>query len=476
MDTTEPRTKKKKMLKTDVEFLYKTEFLAGLSDEAKRRLLVGLKPVTLSAGKRLVSQGEKGECFYIIQSGSGVVKVERDGEIKTIAVVGRGETVGEIAVLTGERRSAHVDAQTDMKLWKIDKAAVESICSQYPEVWQFLTEVVAARFARSTVMADRTVGKYVINEFVGRGGWSIVYRGVHKTLNMPVAIKMLRHNLATQSAFMEEFQHEATTIASLNHENIVKVYDIEELFGTLFIVMEYVEGTSLSSVLRSVERLPLKRAVHILLQVCSGLGFAHHNGIVHGDVKPSNILIQEDDKVKILDFGLACTPGTIRTVMHGTPHYVAPEQIRRGVLDERSDIYSLGIAAYRIVTGRYAFQARDVETFFRMHLNDDIPDPRSVAPDLPGELCTFLARATRKEPEERYQNTEQIIHELRPLTAKLGVKLSAESAVAQNMKSLLLLYRHEHSDMIERLVAEFSSEINKTGAVLCEADYKRSKH
>jgi hypothetical protein len=99
-----------------------------------------------------------------------------------------------------------------------------------------------------------------------------------------------------------------------------------------------------------------------------------------------------------------------------------------------------------------------------------------VAPDLPGELCTFLARATRKEPEERYQNTEQIIHELRPLTAKLGVKLSAESAVAQNMKSLLLLYRHEHSDMIERLVAEFSSEINKTGAVLCEADYKRSKH
>ncbi len=475
MDTSNLRVQKKRLLKTDVDFLYKTDFFAGLSDEAKLHLLAGMNPVTFSAGERLVSQGDKGDCFYIIQSGSGVVRVERDNEIKTIAVVGPGETVGEIAVLTGERRSAHVDAQTDLKLWKIDKTAIENICAQYPEVWQFLTEVVAARFGRSTVMADRTIGKYVINEFVGRGGWSIVYKGLHNTLNMPVAIKMLRHNLATEPDFMEEFQNEAKTIAGLSHENIVKVYDIEQLFRTVFIVMEYVEGTSLSSVLRSVERLPLKRALHILLQICSGLQFAHANGIVHGDVKPSNILVQDEDRVKILDFGLACTPGTIRAVMHGTPHYAAPEQIRKGYLDERSDIYSLGIAAYRILTGRYAFQARDVDTLLRLQLNDDIPNPRSIAPDLPEEVCTFLARATRKEPEERYQSIEQIIHELRPLAAGLGVKLSTESRVGQNIKSLLLLYRNEHAEMIERLVAEFSSEITKTGAVLCEADYKRSK-
>ena len=161
MDSSEPRGRTIRMLKTDVEFLYKTEFLAGLSDKAKLHLLAGMNPVKFSAGERLVCQGEEGDCFYIVQSGSGVVRVEKGNELKSIAVVGPGDTLGEIAVLTGERRSAHVDAQTDMKLWRIDKADIESICSRYPEVWQFLTEVVAARFARSTVMADRTIGKYV---------------------------------------------------------------------------------------------------------------------------------------------------------------------------------------------------------------------------------------------------------------------------------------------------------------------------
>ncbi len=462
------------MHKSDAEFLTKTQFLDSLSDEARLHLLAALKPVKLSAGERLMSQGEAGDCFYIIRSGTGVVSVEKDVVLKPIAIVGPGETVGEIAVLTGERRSAHVDAQTDMRLWKLDGVGVESICSRHPEVWQFLTEVVAARFARSTVIADRTIGKYVINEFVGRGGWSIVYKGVHATLNMPVAIKMLRHNLAAQPEFLDGFENEASIIGGLNHENIVKVYDIEHLYRTVFIIMEYVQGRALSSILRSVKRLPLTRALHILLQVCSGLEYAHKSGIVHGDVKPSNILIREEDKAKILDFGLACAPGTIRSSMAGTPHYAAPEQINKGLLDERSDIYSLGIAAYRIITGHYAFSASDARSLLRMHLTADIPDPRSLVPDLPDELYTFLTRATRKNPAERYQNIGRIINELEPLSERLGVQVASESTDHQNMKSLLLLYRNEHREMIERLVADFGSEINKTGAVLCEADYKKS--
>jgi len=472
MTRPETETKAKRMSQPDLNFLIQTPFIAAIPREAKLHLLSAMKRQVARAGVRIITQGAEGDCFYVIQDGSCAVTLEKDGALYPLAISRAGDTVGEMAVLTGEIRSAHVDAQTDVTLWRINREKFEEICAEYPEIRHFLTGIVASRFARSRVTAERTVGKYIINEVVGQGGWSIVYRGRHKALEMPVAIKMLKHNLAMESSFLNQFNYEARTIANLNHPNIVKVYDIEELYRTVFIVMEYLEGVPVETILKEKERLPISQAVNVLLQVCAGLAYAHEQGIVHRDVKPANIFIQRDETVKILDFGLACAPGSCHARIEGTPLYVSPELIKGRPVDQRTDIYSLGIAFYRIITGKRAFDGADVSDLLNLHLYEDLPDPRFFVADLPEELHRFLTLATSKEPEERYQNVNQIIHDLQPLAQKLGIQHTAKTAPDFNMISLFLFYRDEHQAILKRLVDDFSQELKKIGAVLREADFK----
>ncbi len=280
----------------------------------------------------------------------------------------------------------NAEAQTDLAVWKLSKNDFEAVCSEYPEVRHFLTQTITNRFARSSLTADRTIGKYVIHEIIGRGGWSVVYKGRHTALSMPVAIKMLKHNMAMDAGFIEEFQNEAKTIASLNHQNIVKVYDIEQLYRTVFIIMELLDGDSLETTLRETGKLSVEKSLEVLLQVCSGLSYAHKQGIIHRDIKPGNIFIQKNDVAKIVDFGLACETGTKGARVVGTPKYLSPEQIRGFPVDERSDIYSLGISAFKMVTGREAFPESDILDLLHMHLYSDVSDPRDLAPDLPDEI------------------------------------------------------------------------------------------
>jgi eukaryotic-like serine/threonine-protein kinase len=463
---------KEKISDEDRQFLMNTPFFASIPEDAKFHLMVAMQRVQVTANERFISQGEAGDSFFIIQNGCCGVNLEKDGLVRPVAILGPGDVVGEMAILTGEQRNAHVDAQTDMDLWKLSRTAFEGICSQYPEMWHFLTQLVTDRFARATVTADRTVGKYVIHEILGRGGWSIVYKGVHTTLNMPVAIKMLKHTMAVDPEFLEKFQNEARVIANLNHENIVKVYDIEHLYRTVFIIMEHLVGDALVEVLRDTKRLPIQRALNILVQVCRGLGYAHENGIIHGDVKPGNIFVQEGDRAKIVDFGLARAPGTRGDRLVGTPRYFSPEQIRMGILDERSDIYSLGVSFYRVLTGQEAYRETDIANLLQRHLYEDIPDPRLVVPDLPEELTTFLFKSTRKDPAARYQTMREIIRDLMPLSERLGVQAEHESGRHVNMMGLFLFYREEHQEILKRLVTEFGEELKKIGADLRDSDFK----
>lgn len=472
MSNPDHETNAKAMSQPDLKFLIHTPFFDAIPQEAKFHLLAAMKRREAKAGERIITQGDDGDCFYVIQEGTCEVSLEKDRALYPLAVLHSGDTVGEMAVLTGEIRSAHVDAETDMTLWRIGRDNFERICTEYPEIRHFLTGIVTARFARSRVTADRTVGKYVISGVIGQGGWSMVYRGRHKSLDMPVAIKMLKHNLAMEPAFLDQFRYEARTIAGLNHQNIVKVYDIEELYRTVFIIMEHMDGVSLESVLKEAERLPVPRAVNILLQVCAGLAYAHERGIIHRDVKPANIFVLQDETAKILDFGLACATGTSNERIEGTPLYVSPEQIKGRPVDQRSDIYSLGIAFYKIITGERAFHDTDLSNLLSLHLYEDCPDPRALVPDLPDELYRFLVRATRKEPEARYQDVSQIIHDLQPLAQRLGIQYAARTTPEFNMISLFLFYRNEHEAILKRLVDDFSNELKKIGAVLREADFK----
>jgi serine/threonine protein kinase len=457
---------KRRMYPSDLEFLINTPLLKVIPMEAKCPLLNYMTPQRVPTGTRFISQGDRGDTFYIIQEGTCVVNVEKNGTKHWITRLRGGDIVGEIALLTGEPRTANVDAETDMILWSLTREQFDSICSKYTDLLDFLTELVTHRFTTEKVTASRTIGKYLINELIGRGGWSLVYKGMHKSLNMPVAIKMLKHDMAMNVEFAEKFQNEARVVALLNHDNIVKVYDIEELYRTVFIIMEYLEGVPLDRVLHTMPRLPTFKVLDILLQVCNGLTYAHEQGIVHQDIKPGNVFIQSDGRAKIVDFGLSCPPGTVDCGLPGTVYYMSPEQIKGDSVDERTDIYSLGIMAYEMTTGQRPYPEDNIVKLMELHVIEDIPDPRSLVPDLPDELHYFIKRATRRDPAARFKSTWEIIRDLQPFADKMGVERRPQLEQRRKMMSLFLFYQEDQQMFLNRLVENFNSEVNKMGVEL----------
>ncbi len=445
----------------------------AIPPKARRGLFSAIERLKVPSGARFIRQGETGDSFFVIRNGSCSVNHERGGTIYRVALLGPGDIVGEMAVVTGENRNSHVDAETEMELWRVSRDEFDKICEEHKELREFLTGIVTNRLEAASITSARAIGKYSLQEIVGSGGCAIVYRGVHSTLDLSVAIKMLKHKLAMDSSFMDQFEREAKIIATLNHVNIVKVYDVERLYRTVFIVMEYIDGVPLDKLFGGAGKLSVAESLNVLLQVCAGLGYAHERGIVHRDVKPENIMIQNDNKVTILDFGLAGPPGaTMGHEVQGTPLYLAPEAIRRGKMDGRSDIYSLGMVCYRMMTGQRPFGGMDAATVFRQHLDCEVPDPRSVDPDLPDDLCKFLLRATEKDPEARYQSVNEIIQELQPLARNLGVNPSDRARPLSHTMTLLVSYRDEHKTLLKRFLKDVSLELYKIGAVMKQADFK----
>jgi tRNA A-37 threonylcarbamoyl transferase component Bud32 len=447
--------------------------LGAIPEEAKSLLWTYMISKRVGKGERLISQGDDGDSLYVIQEGSCVVSVEKDGILHAINRLGAGDVMGEMALLTGERRTAHVDAETDMTLWCLARSHFDALCKDCPDLRDFLTELATHRFSTESYTANRAVGKYVLHEILGRGGWSIVYKGVHADLNMPVAIKMLKHTLAMHDDFQEKFRNEAKTIAKLNHENIVKVYDIEKLFRTIFIIMEYLEGIPLNTVLKNVQRLSLFMVLDIVIQVCNGLAYAHEQGIVHQDIKPANIFMQSDGRAKIVDFGLSCSPGTIDFGLPGTVFYMAPEQIEGESVDERTDIYSLGITAYEMIAGTRPYPEDDIGKLMQMHVHEDVPDLRALVPDLPTEICRFVKRAVERDASRRYPNVREILRDLRPLAERIGVRKQPEPSEQRKMMSLFLFYDEGKQLALNRVLEELVGRLREIGIVLKAADFTR---
>ncbi|MFH0824985.1 MAG: protein kinase, partial [Pseudomonadota bacterium] len=462
-----------KMSLTQEDFVWfmQSGFFDAIPDEAKFHLFANVRLKTVGAKERFIKQGDEGDALYIIRQGTCEVVADREGSSFQLGRLGSGDIVGEMALLTGERRTANVIAETEMSLWEIARDAFDSTCSEYPELRKFLTNLLNKRFSLALVRGDLKIGKYLVDKVLGKGGFSVVYKGTHSTLGMPVSIKMLKHNMAMDPTFVDEFRNEAKAIAQLNHENIVKVYDVEELFRTFFIVMELVEGQSLAQVLAKRERPSGEKLISYLLQICAGLSHAHERGVVHRDVKPGNILIQEDDKLKIVDFGLACAPGTREQVIRGTASYACPEQITGKPVDQRADIYSLGMMAYEMFTGENAFKGEDLVDVFRQHLQTEFPDPRRLVPDLPDEVHRFLMRAAQKDPALRYQSIDQVLYELAPLAEKMGLQTGRGTGESINMMSLFLFYRDGQRATMQKLVKEFSRELEKLGGSMRGANF-----
>jgi len=451
-----------------LRFTLCSESVNSLPQEAATRFLRSMTFMHLKKGGRFIRQGDEALSFYLILQGSCTVLQEKDNVFYRIARLGAGDIVGEMSVFTGELHSTHVDADTDMDLLRMSTEQFERLSQEQPELRIFLSEVITNRLNTAKVTAERKIGKYVITEKIGTGGSSIIYRGTHSMLNMPVAIKMLTHDMSMDPDFVEIFRNEAKIIAQLNHPHIVKVYDIEERYRTIFIIMEYLEGTTLKDIVINGPKLSAKKILDITIQACLGLEYAHKHGIIHQDINPRNIFIKSDGQVKIIDFGLACNRGCIdpNFLFPGTIYYIAPEQIRGDPIDERTDIYSLGITVYEMITGQPPLSSDNMKEMINWHLDEDIPDTRSTIPDLPDELHTFLMRTIRRDPASRYKNVSEILDVLHPLAEKLGIKVQPRYCTQSKMIGMFLTYQEEQQLALKRFIEEFNKNVKETGAVL----------
>jgi CRP-like cAMP-binding protein/tRNA A-37 threonylcarbamoyl transferase component Bud32 len=449
-----------------------TKFLQFINREEPSPLLEKMSFRHVRAGVRFVVQGEVENTAYIIQSGSCLVIVEKDGELYPVDHYGEGDIVGGLGILTGEPRRAHVEAETDMGLWVMTREQFDEISDQDPDLLNFITEIVADRLDSRRPTAYRTIGKYVATDIIGRGAFSIVYNGEHTILGMPVVIKMMRHDMARHENFLENFRNEAKVIASLSHNHIVKVYDFDERYRTLFIIMEHVTGEPLTNMIQRLRMLPPLLVADYLAQICSALEYAHRRGIIHRDINPSNIIVQPNDQVKILDFGLACPEGTEDFENAGTAHYMAPEQIDGDPVTARTDIYALGITAYEMVTGRRPFLAENLQKLQALHLTRDIPDPAEIVPQLPGELRSFIMKAGRCDPSRRYPDAGQAVQDLNPLIQRSGLTHSHLTIEKQKMSTLFLVYNRKNQRELNRLLEAFSSKARELGVNVKLADFK----
>ena len=257
--------------------------------------------------------------------------------------------------------------------------------------------------------------RYEIISRIGSGGMADVYKARDHKLNRFVAVKVLKSELRDDKQFLSKFRVEAQAAAGLAHANIVNVYDVGEDRGTSFIVMELVEGITLKTYISKKGRLSFREAASIALQVSSGLEAAHNNGIVHRDVKPQNILISMDGKAKIADFGIAhaATSDTINSSAMGSVHYSAPEQTRGGYSDAKSDIYSLGITMYEMLTGRVPFDGDSTVEVALKQLQEEIPSPRSIVPEIPYAIEQIILKCTQKSPDRRYASAAELIRDLK---------------------------------------------------------------
>jgi serine/threonine-protein kinase len=269
---------------------------------------------------------------------------------------------------------------------------------------------------------SRKFGKYEVIDRLGRGGMAEVYRALHSQLNRYVAIKVLHPFLADDPEFKNRFANEAQNIARLKHQHIVQVYDFETdpETETYYMVMELVEGPTLKEVINrlaeSGERLPLSEALRIIREAASALAYAHSQGMIHRDVKPANLMLDRDNRVVLTDFGIAkIVTGVQFTAsggMVGTPAYMSPEQGLGEAGDERSDLYSLGVIFYQLVTGRLPYDAETTVAVILKHLNDPIPATRALFPEIPPDVDAVIARLMAKDANARYQTAQELIADL----------------------------------------------------------------
>ncbi len=267
-------------------------------------------------------------------------------------------------------------------------------------------------------MVIEKLGRYVIVEEIGQGAMGVVYKAVDPLIDRTVAIKTINLDLSKEELenFEKRFQREVQSAGKLNHPNIVTVYDVGRTEGVAYMAMEFLEGKELREILDSGVVLPIEKISHIASQVAEGLGFAHERGIVHRDVKPANVMVMKNGLVKITDFGIAQMSSASRTMsgmVMGSPKYMSPEQVVGQAVDGRSDIFSLAVVLYEMLTGKTPFSGDNISAIMYQILNDEPIPPKAFNQSIPDSINYIVLKALAKHPDKRYQNAKDMARDLK---------------------------------------------------------------
>jgi serine/threonine-protein kinase len=357
-----------------------------------------------------------GRRIYFIFEGKVEVQIpDIQGDIKSRIMLKKGEVVGEISLLINSNYSADIEALTRTTAFYLDRDHFKELIEKHPDFAEVMSQLMTSRMAQNGGI--NRVGKYELRGKLGEGNMATVFNAWDPELEREVAIKMLKYKLAFNDRFRDSFEREARTIASLNHPNIVNVFEVIDEFSTRFIVMEKLHGQDLSEILKEKGAFGIAETREILSQVASALQYAHNhgdNGIVHRDIKPSNIVIDTYGNIKLSDFGIASPPQDKDVNIEGTPSYLAPEIINGDLLDGRADIYALGVMAFHMLTTSCPFSASTLAKLLKMQVNQTPPDIRSACPDIDEELAGFIESALSKDPDDRISDWAEINRILKP--------------------------------------------------------------
>ncbi|MBN1642134.1 MAG: serine/threonine protein kinase [Anaerolineae bacterium] len=289
-------------------------------------------------------------------------------------------------------------------------------------------------------LQGQTLGKYRVLDPLGRGGMARVYRGYHPSLDRYVAIKVLRSDLVEDDAFLARFEREARAVASLRHPHIVSVHDFDVQGDIYYMVMELLEGDSLKTRLNDYrargERMPIAEAARTMLDILDGLAYAHSEGMVHRDIKPGNIMLSKRGRAILTDFGIAHIVGgtryTVSGALMGTLNYMAPEQGLEGRCDARCDIYALGVVFYEMLTQKVPFDADTPLAILLRHLNDPLPLPREIVPEIPQPVERVVLKALAKRPEDRFPSAEAMSTALSAALTEAGIEPSVRVSMPRS--------------------------------------------
>jgi hypothetical protein len=439
-----------------------------LSDEALAALAGQARAVRFRPGAPIVRAGEPGDAMYVVAEGLVLAKVEEDGRARHLGWIGPGEIFGEMALLSGDPRTADVVADERTTCVAVDRAPFHALVRQNREVARFLTELAGRRLLDGGQIAQ--VGRYRVLHEVGRGGMGTVFAGWDEQLRRPVALKMLAHELVFDEEFGARFATEASIIAGLHHPNVVQVFDYEAAYATQFIVMELLAGETLGDRMERERQLDEALVRRVVLQLASALGHAHERGITHRDVKPDNVMLCADGSLKLMDFGIAGDLGADEGRPIGTPIYMSPEQMRGREIDQRTDIYALGVMAFGLLTGMSPFREEDLDALIAEKETAPLPPLGDWRPEVSAAMATFIERACAAHPDDRFPDCAAVLEHF----GGPGWRLA--SAAELRGRHVTILYDACAEDAVRDAVDRLSASLAGEPAVVSVARHEDLKH